>query len=336
MSANDNPFANGQGNAYGAQHVEFGGSGNGAAQPAAMPGAAASGGELVKDTTTAGFQQDVIAESRNQPVLVDFWAPWCGPCRQLAPLLEAAVRRAGGKVKLVKMNIDEHPAIAGQMGVQSIPAVVAFHNGQPVDGFMGAIPETQINEFIKKVVSGAGGSAQDQAIEQALEAAKSAREAGEVGQAAQIYQAILQQVPDNAAAYAGLTGMLLDAGETEQARTMIAQAPEPVAGSPEMASVKARLELAEKVAGLGDPAELEKRLASHPDDHDARFDLAQIRNATGDREAAADLLMEIMARDREWRDDGARLELLKFFEAWGPTDPATVKARRKLSSILFR
>jgi len=334
MSANDNPFASGQGGGYGAQNVEFSGA---SAQPAAMPGGSpAAGGALIKDTTTADFQQDVIAESNNQPVLVDFWAPWCGPCRQLTPLIEAAVNKAGGKVKLVKMNIDEHPAIAGQMGVQSIPAVVAFHNGQPVDGFMGAIPETQINEFIDKVSSGAGGGGQEKAIEQALEAATAAREAGDVNQAAQIYQMILQQVPDNAAAYAGLAGMLLDAGETAQAKQMAEQAPEAIAASAELASVKARLELAEKVAGLGDPAELEQRLAGHPDDHDARFDLAQIRNATGDREAAADLLLEIMSRDREWRDDGARLELLKFFEAWGPTDPATVKARRKLSSILFR
>jgi len=339
MSASDNPFASGQGGGYGAQQVEFGGAGSGAVQPAATPGAPAAGGALIKETTTADFQKDVIAESRNQPVLVDFWAPWCGPCRQLTPLIEAAVQKAGGAVKLVKMNIDEHPAIAGQMGVQSIPAVVAFHNGQPVDGFMGAIPETQINEFIAKITAGAGagGAAQqEQAVEQALEAANAARAAGDVNQAAQIYQMVLQQVPDNAAAYAGLAGMLLDVGETDQAKQMIAQAVEPVASSSELGSVKARLELAEKVAGLGDPAELERRLAGHPDDHDARFDLAQIRNATGDREAAADLLMEIMAKDREWREDGARLELLKFFEAWGPTDPATVKARRKLSSILFR
>jgi len=333
MSANDNPFAGGQGGGYGAQTVGFGG---GAAEPAAMPGAPAAGGDLIKDTTTADFQKDVIAESNNQPVLVDFWAPWCGPCRQLTPLIEGAVKKAGGKVKLVKMNIDDHPSIAGQMGVQSIPAVVAFHNGQPVDGFMGAIPETQINEFINKLASGAGGDAKEQAIEQALEAANAAREAGDVNQSAQIYQMILQQVPDNAAAFAGLAGMLLDAGETEQAKQMVAQAPEAIAASAELASVKARLELAEKVAGLGNPAELEQRLAANPDDHDARFDLAQIRNATDDRETAADLLLEIMSRDREWREDGARLELLKFFEAWGPTDPATVKARRKLSSILFR
>jgi putative thioredoxin len=329
MSANDNPFAGGQGG-YGSQTVQFDEAGNGAAQPAAT-----GGGALIKDTTTAEFAQDVIAESKNQPVIVDFWAPWCGPCKQLAPRIEAAVQKAGGKVKLVKMNIDEHPGVAGQLGVQSIPAVIAFHNGQPVDGFMGAVPDSQLNEFINKLASSSGGDAQDKAIEQALEAATAAREAGDINQAAQIYQMVLSQAPDNAAAYAGLAGLLLDAGETEQAKQMIAQAPEAIAASAELASLKARLELADKVAGLGDPAELERRLASHPGDHDARFDLAQIRNATGDREGAAGLLLEIMQADREWRDDGARKELLKFFEAWGPTDPATVKARRKLSSVLF-
>ena len=298
-------------------------------------GEAADANGLIKDTTTQGFRQDVIAESRNQPVLIDFWAPWCGPCKQLTPRLEAAVRKAGGKVKLVKMNIDEHPSIPGQMGVQSIPAVVAFHNGQPVDGFMGAVPDSQIEEFIAKL-AGPSSNAQDEALEQALEAAAAAREGGDLNRAAQIYQMILQQVPDNAPAYAGLAGMLLDAGETEQAKQMVAQAPEGIAGSPEIASIKAQLELAEKVAGLGDPAEMERKLAADPADHDTRFDLAQLKNATGDREAAADLLLDIMKADREWREDGARLELLKFFEAWGPTDPATVKARRKLSALLFR
>ncbi|MFZ2102734.1 MAG: thioredoxin [Oricola sp.] len=331
MNSNDNPFASGQGG-YGAQHVDFGGQGNGAA----AAGKPAGSGELIKDTTTAGFQQDVIAESRNQPVLVDFWAPWCGPCKQLTPRLEAAINAAKGKVKLVKMNIDDHPSIPGQMGVQSIPAVIAFVDGQPVDGFMGAVPDSQLNEFIGRLAAGSKGGAQEKALEQALEAATAARDAGDLTQAAQIYSMILDQVPDNAPAYAGLAGMLLDAGETEQVKQMVAQAPDGVAASQDLASVKARLELAEKVSGLGDPAEMERRLASHPDDHDARFDLAQVRNALGDREGAADLLLEIMARDREWREDGARLELLKFFEAWGATDPATLKARRKLSSILFR
>ena len=332
MNSNDNPFASGQGG-YGAQHVDFGGMGNGAAAPAGGP---AGSGDLIKDTTTAGFQQDVIAELRNQPVLVDFWAPWCGPCKQLTPRLEAAVNAAKGKVKLVKMNIDDHPTIPGQMGVQSIPAVIAFVDGQPVDGFMGAVPDSQLNEFIGKLAAGSKAGGQEEALKQALEAAAAAREAGDLNQAAQIYSMILDQIPDNAPAYAALAGMLLDAGETEQVQQMVAQAPEGVAASPELASIKARMELAEKVAGLGNPEEIVKRLAANPDDHDARFDLAQIRNALGDRQGAADLLLEIMGKDREWREDGARLELLKFFEAWGPTDPATLKARRKLSSILFR
>jgi putative thioredoxin len=221
------------------------------------------------------------------------------------------------------------------MGVQSIPAVIAFHNGQPVDGFMGAVPDSQLDEFIGKL-GGAAGNNEEEAIKQALDAAEKAREAGDNAGAAQIYSMVLERFPDNAPAYGGLAGLMLDSGQADQAKAMLANAPEEVAGSPEVASVQARIELAEKVAGLGDPAELERRVADNPDDHAARFDLAQIRNATDDREAAADLLLEIMQRDREWREDGARLELLKFFEAWGPTDPATVKARRKLSSLLFR
>ncbi|WP_421855985.1 thioredoxin [Oricola sp.] len=328
MSANDNPFAAGQsGGGYGTQTVDFGG---GAGQPQAVPA-----GELIKDTTTAEFAQDVIAESRNQPVLVDFWAPWCGPCKQLTPRLEAAIAKAGGKVKLVKMNIDDHPAIPGQMGVQSIPAVIAFHNGQPVDGFMGAVPDSQLDEFIGKL-AGAAGNTEEEAINQALEAAQAAKDAGDASGAAQIYSMVLERFPENAAAYGGLAGLMLDAGQTDEAKSMLANAPESIADAQELTSLQARLELAEKVAGLGNPAELEQRLSADANDHDARFDLAQIRNATGDRDAAADLLLDIMKADREWRDDGARLELLKFFEAWGMADAATIRARRKLSSLLFR
>ncbi|TCD15905.1 thioredoxin [Oricola cellulosilytica] len=338
MSASDNPFApNSASGEYGAQTVGLAEERQAPAapRPDGLLGGPLAGGDLIKDTTTANFQADVIAESRNQPVLVDFWAPWCGPCKQLTPKLEDAVRKAGGKVKLVKMNIDDHPSIPGQMGVQSIPAVIAFHNGQPVDGFMGAVPDSQLQEFIGKL-AGAAGGAQEEALKQALEAAGTAREAGDTNRAAQIYSMVLDQMPENAAAYAGLAGMLFDAGQADDARAMVEQAPEAVARSPELASVQARIDLAEKVADIGDPAALEKRLADNPKDHDAKFDLAQIRNATGEHEAAAELLLEIMRDDREWRDDGARKELLMFFEAWGPADPATAHARRKLSSMLFR
>jgi putative thioredoxin len=334
MTNSDNPFAPGGGaGGYGSQTVDFGATpANGAASaaPAAAPGV------LIKDTTTADFQADVVAESRNQPVLIDFWAPWCGPCKQLTPALEAAVQKAGGKVKLVKMNIDEHPAIPGQMGIQSIPAVLAFVDGQPVDGFMGAQSESQVQAFIDKLAKQSGGGAQGAAIEQALAQATEAAAAGDVNGAAQLFTMVLQQEPENAAAYGGIAGLMADHGQPDRARDMLDQAPESIREAPELTAVRTKLELAEKVAQIGDPAALEARLAADENDHEARFDLAQILNARGEREAAADQLLAIMKADREWREDGARTELLKFFEAWGQTDAATVKARRKLSSLLFR
>ena len=331
----DNPFAPAGQQAYGQQTVGL----SAVPSSAAAPVTSAAGSDLIKETSTAGFQADVIAESRNQPVLIDFWAPWCGPCKQLTPIIEAAVKAAGGKVKLVKMNIDEHPAIAGQMGIQSIPAVIAFANGQPIDGFMGAKPESEVKAFIDRVVSKGGGAVQREqqaAVDEAMKRAGDARQAGDINRAAQIYSTILQHEPDNAAAYGAMAGLLLDAGQKEQAVSMLDQAPDMMADAPELQAVRARIALEEKVAALGDPAALAARLQANGDDHDARFDLAQIANARGDRDAAADGLLAIMKADRQWRDDGARKELLTFFEAWGPTDPATVTARRKLSSLLFR
>jgi len=319
MSAQDNPF----GGSYAVRY------GDGAAD-GAVDGA--DTGSLIKDTTTAGFAADVIQESRRQPVLVDFWAPWCGPCKQLAPALEKAVREAGGRVRLVKMNIDDHPAIAGQLGIQSIPAVIAFVDGQPVDGFMGAVPESRIREFIDKV-SGPGGAAE--AVAEALAAAAELRAAGDLQGAAQVYAAVLGDDPAELDAIAGLAETLLDAGDEANAREVLARAPQGKQDAPQFASVKARLALAEQVAELGDPAGLERRLAADPGDHQARFDLALIQNALGERDKAADNLLAIMKADRTWQDDGARLQLLKFFEAWGMTDEATLSARRKLSSLLF-
>ena len=293
-------------------------------------------GDLIKDTTTATFAADVISESRNQPVLVDFWAPWCGPCRQLTPLIESAVKTAAGAVKLVKMNIDDHPTIAGQLGIQSIPAVIAFVNGQPVDGFMGALPESKIKEFIDKVAKSAGSVGGPQAaIEEALAAAQEMQAHGEPEQAAQIFAAVLQNVPDNVIALAGLAGCLFEAGELDKAREVLAQVPEKQKDDPQIRAVEARLALAEQVAHLGNPAELQARLANDANDHQARFDLAMIANALDKREEAADGLLAIMKADREWNDDGARKQLLQFFEAWGFKDPASLSGRRKLSSLLF-
>jgi putative thioredoxin len=293
---------------------------------------AVASADLIKDTTTAAFTADVIQESRNQPVLVDFWAPWCGPCKQLTPALEKAVNAAGGRVKLVKMNIDDHPSIAGQLGIQSIPAVIAFKDGQPVDGFMGAIPESQLREFIEKVGGKGNGG---ERIAEALAAAAAARTAGDNQTALDIYQAVLEQAPETVEALAGVAGLMFDAGDKQAALDVLAQAPETSAGDPRIAAIRAKIALEEEAASLGDAAGLDARLAADPKDHQARFDLALIHNAEGRRDQAADDLLAIVKADRSWNDDGARAQLLKFFEAWGPMDEATLSARRKLSSLLF-
>lgn len=308
----------------------YGGSTGFAAEVSFGNGAAPASGELIKDTTTAGFTEDVIRASMQQPVLVDFWAPWCGPCRQLTPVLEKVVREARGAIKLVKMNIDEHPAVAGQLGVQSIPAVFAFRNGQPVDGFMGALPESQIREFIARL----GAEAPDQ-IGNALELAKKALAEGKLQEAGQVFSTVLQHEPENIAAIAGLAETLFAMGKIDGVREVLENVPAGKSGDPALAAIQARIALADQVAGLGDPAELNRRLESNPDDHQARFDLALIQNAMDEREKAAESLLEIVRRDRQWQEDAARTRLLQFFEAWGPKDPATLAARRKLSSLLF-
>jgi putative thioredoxin len=285
----------------------------------------------VRDISTAEFMSEVIEASNERPVLVDFWAPWCGPCKQLAPALERAVAAMRGAVKLVKMNIDDHPEVAGQMGIQSIPAVVAFVNGRPKDAFMGARPEGEIRRFLEKLAGPAGPSA----IEQALEEAARLSAEGAAGEAANLYAAILQQEPQNVAALAGLGGLYLEMGDLDRARGMLAAVPQDKASDPAISSLRAAIELADQAAKLGDPEGLKRRIEANPKDYDARFDLALIHNAMGDREAAADELLAIVQRDRKWRDDGARTQLLTFFDAWGPTDPATLYARRRLSSLLF-
>ena len=285
---------------------------------------------LIKDTTTAAFRQDVMAESMKQPVLVDFWAPWCGPCKQLTPVIEKAVLAAGGKVKLVKMNIDEHPQIAGQLGVQSIPAVFAFDRGQPVDGFMGAQPEAKIKEFIERLVG--PGSVQ---TDELLAEAATLVEAGDASGAAELYAAVLAEDPENVAAIAALAKLHVDLGDLDGARRFLEMAPAAKANDPAVAGARAAIEVAEQSASLGDLAVFEQRLAANADDHEARFDLALGLGGKNKRQEAADQLLTIIRKDRSWNDDAARKQLVQFFEAWGPMDPATLAGRRRLSSILF-
>jgi putative thioredoxin len=302
----------------------------GTAGPAPSAGNGA-GDDLIRDTTTQTFTKDVIEPSRRVPVLVDFWAPWCGPCRQLSPIIEKAVRGAKGAVRLVKMNIDEHPTIAGQLGIQSIPAVIAFANGQPVDGFVGALPEGQVKAFIERLAGPSGPSEGEQLIAEA----ENLLAAGDLGGAAELFAAALRLDPQSIPAIAGLAGCFLETGEIDRARQTLAMAPASAAADPRVSAVRARLELAAQTEALGDSAPLEARISANPADHQARFDLALILNARGDREGATDHLLEIMRRDRSWNEEAARKQLVQFFEAWGPMDEATLAGRRRLSSILF-
>jgi putative thioredoxin len=294
-------------------------------------GATATAPEVVKDTTTQAFVKDVVEESRRQPVLVDFWAPWCGPCKQLTPVLEKAVKGAKGKAKLVKMNIDDHPSIPGQMGIQSIPAVIAFVNGQPVDGFLGALPESQVTAFIERLIKDRVGGEEKDLLKQA----DAALAEGDATEAADLYAKILAQDAGNVQALAGLARCYVETGALEQANETLALVPEGKGNDPAVAAARAALELAEQAKALGPVTELEQKVAANPLDHQARFDLALALNSEGRRAEALDHLLEIVRRDRKWNDDGARKQLVQLFDAWGPTDESTVEGRRRLSSILF-
>lgn len=294
-------------------------------------GAAPAAHDVVKDGTTAGFGKDVIEASRQALVLVDFWAAWCGPCKQLTPILEKVVRSYGGKVRLVKINTDEHPAIAGQLRIQSLPTVYAFRDGRPLDGFMGALPESGVRQFIDRLL----GEDAEADLASLVEAAEAALEGGDLQSAAEAFAAVLQEDQQNAQALAGLARCYLKSGDAGRAEQTLALVPPDKQMSAPVQSARAALELA-KLAGKSDNrAELEKRLAANPADHEARFDLAVALAARGKKEEALEHLLDLVRRDRNWNDQAARKQLVQLFDAWGPKDARTIEGRRRLSSILF-
>lgn len=291
-----------------------------------------SAGDLIKDSNTQNFMADVIEPSRQQPVIVDFWAPWCGPCKQLGPALEKVVRQANGKVRMVKINVDENQQLAQQMRIQSIPAVYAFVNGQPVDGFMGALPESQLKQFVDRL-GGQGSMAEE--IEAAVTEARAALEQQDYQMAQQIFAQVLQVDREHAGAIAGLVRCLTAMGDLENAQATLALVPPAKAGDPEVLSAKAALELALNPVDVSEIGVLKAQVEKNPDDFQARLDLAVLLNGAGERAEATDQLIYIIKKMRGWNDEAARKQLVKFFEAWGPKDDFTLAGRRKLSSVLF-
>jgi putative thioredoxin len=294
----------------------------------------ASGGDI-KNATAATFMADVIEASRQALVLVDFWATWCGPCKQLGPLLEKLVKASGGKVRLVKVDIDKNQELAAQLRIQSVPTVYAFKDGRPVDAFAGALPESQLKAFIAKCLGGSAAG-EENGIEEALAIGLEMLTQGDLAGAVQLYGQILEADPANVAAHAGLARCHLKAGQIEQAEHLLAALPPEIASHADIQAVRAAAELArQSQQAQGAAAEFRRRLADNANDHQARFDLALAYYGAGEREAAIDELLELVRRDRKWNDEAGRKQLVKLFEAFGPADPLTIEARKRLSSILF-
>lgn len=293
--------------------------------------AAGSDADLVKDTTTQAFAKDVIEASKNALVLVDFWADWCGPCKQMTPVIEKVVRTYKGKVRLVKLNVDQHPAIAGQLRIQSLPTVYAFRDGRPLDGFTGAQPESAIRQFIDRLV----GADEVDGLAEALDGAEQSLEQGDLQSAAEIFAAVLQEDREEPRAIAGLTRCYLKSGDIERAKQTLALVPPAKRDAAVIASVRAQIELAEKAASAGDLGTLEQKVKANPTDHQARLDLALASAAADNKERAVDELLELFRRDRNWNEGAARAQLVKLFEAWGPKDASTIDGRRRLSSLMF-
>lgn len=294
-------------------------------------GASGAGDDIIKDTTDQNFMADVIEASREVPVIVDFWAPWCGPCKQLGPALEAEVKAARGKVRMVKVNVDENQAVAGQLRVQSIPTVYAFFQGQPVDGFQGAQPASALKDFVGKLAAMAG----DDGLGAALDEADTMLDEGAAADAAQVFAAVLAEEPENARAFGGLARAQIAAGNLDQAEALLANVPAAIANAPEVDAARAKLALAQQAQSAGPVDDLRAAVEADPDDHQARFDLAQALYASGKVEEAIDTLLELFRRDREWNDGAAKAQLFTIFDALKPNDPLAAKGRRKLSSMIF-
>lgn len=286
----------------------------------------------IKESSDQAFMQDVIEASNDQPVLVDFWAPWCGPCRTLTPTIEKVVNEQNGKVKLVKINTEEHPGIAGQMGVRSIPSVFAFDKGRPVNGFQGALPESQVRQFIESILGGTDSAKQ---LQEAIEQADAAAQGGDIATAAQLYGAVMEADPENAAAIAGLARCYLANGDPERARQILETVPENKAHDPAVKSVRTALDLMAEAPLDEDLAQSRETVAANPQDHHARFELAEKLIGQGRNKDAADHLLTILSDKLDWEDGKAKAKLLEIFEALGPKDPITVEGRRQLGSMMF-